>query len=489
VTAALSQWLPWIESLGWALVHFIWQGAAIGALYALLRRCLPRERCGARYALGLAALALLAACPVLTLVWLRPHADVVATAFMPQATAGVVDPPMSLFGIDMAGALPWLVLVWMLGALVMSGRAVWQWHVLDRVAERLAERNAGIDALLERLMPRFGFMRRVGVLVSAHIDTPTLIGWIKPVILLPASVALAFPRAQLELILAHELGHLRRCDHVLNLVQVVLETLLYYHPVVHWISRDVRNEREICCDALVLRVTRGAPRDYAHTLAALEELRLGSSRFALAATGGVLVERVRRIVGVPAPRLAVARPNAALWLVVAATVAMTGLIATRVPGDAAGDGAVAQMLSHLPRPDAWALASWSLKLPAPRVPELAVGEPRPLALVHIDRPAPARRAAVRVLPPLPPPGVAPAVAFDRTGVTPVTTESLPPPLHLALAEAANPAPASDDDGDAAAEARDNCLLRTGSRLCRVVIPESAANMTIIDGGGYARAVH
>src|SRR6185436_16440590 len=98
-------------------------------------------------------------------------------------------------------------------------------------------------------------------------------GWLRPGILLPAAVALGFPAAQIELILAHELGHVRRWDYVVNLVQVVIETVLFYHPVVHWISRELRHEREICCDEMVLRVTRGHPHVYARTLASLEELR------------------------------------------------------------------------------------------------------------------------------------------------------------------------------------------------------------------------
>jgi TonB family protein len=85
------------------------------------------------------------------------------------------------------------------------------------------------------------------------------------------------------------------------MAQALLETLFFYHPVVHWISRDVRNEREICCDALVLRRVASEPRDYARTLAALEELRQPPAQLALAASGGVLLERVRRIVGMPMP--------------------------------------------------------------------------------------------------------------------------------------------------------------------------------------------
>ncbi|HET9835054.1 MAG TPA: TonB family protein, partial [Rhodanobacteraceae bacterium] len=148
---------------------------------------------------------------------------------------------------------------------------------------------------LRGLARRFDLRRGVRVLISARVPTPTLVGWIRPVILLPLAVSSGFPVEQVELILAHELAHLRRFDHLANLFQVVLETLLFYHPVVHWISRDVRNERELCCDALALRVTGGNRREFATALVGLEEFREQHAGLTLAATGGVLLERIGQI--------------------------------------------------------------------------------------------------------------------------------------------------------------------------------------------------
>jgi bla regulator protein blaR1 len=146
---------------------------------------------------------------------------------------------------------------------------------------------------------RFGLFRPVRLLASANVATPMLIGWIKPVILLPLSMLSGFSPHQIELIIAHELGHVRRWDYLANLVQVVIETVLFYHPVVHWISRDVRNARENCCDDLVLSLAKGNPITYARALADLEELRhdLDVVAPALGAGGGILLARIRRIVG------------------------------------------------------------------------------------------------------------------------------------------------------------------------------------------------
>lgn len=323
---------PWIQALGWTLVHFLWQGVLVGVAFAAARALLPKANCRARYATGLAALAALALWPLATLIALRPQFDADVSAIelgvANVAQAGPAQASGLLAGLDQA--LPWLVLLWGAGVLAMAARTLHQWHELSQVARRWAHAQPELDALMQALTRRFGFVRRVRVLVSSRIDTPMLFGWIKPVVLLPAAVALGFPRHQIELILAHELGHLRRYDHLVNLAQALLETLLFYHPVVHWISREVRNERELCCDELVLQLTSGEPREYARTLASLEELRHVAGSLALAANGGELLERVRRIVGMPAPRLSVERRASGRWLLVAFALGTALLVVQRI---------------------------------------------------------------------------------------------------------------------------------------------------------------
>ena len=322
---------PWIHALGWTLVHFLWQGVLVGVAFAAMRALLPKAHCRARYAAGLAALAALALWPLATLIALRPpsDADGAIVQLGAMAATNAASAPVDLFA-DLDRALPWLVLLWGAGVLAMAARTLQQWHALNLVARRWAHAQADLDAMVLGLSRRFGFVRRVRVLVSTRIDTPMLVGWLKPVVLLPTAVVLGFPRHQIELILAHELGHLRRYDHLVNLAQAVLETLLFYHPVVHWISDEVRNERELCCDELVLELTSGEPREYARTLASLEELRHVAGSLALAANGGELLERVRRIIGMPAPRLSVERRASGRWLLVAFALGAALLLVQRI---------------------------------------------------------------------------------------------------------------------------------------------------------------
>ncbi len=334
MNASLTTWLPWVQALGWTLLHFIWQGLVVGIGFGAVRALLPKTHCHARYAAGLVALAALAAWPLATFIALQPQTSATALAIasplLSDAGAGAITDGTGVAALaPIDHLLPLLVFLWSAGVMLMAARALREWRALARVAREWAQSSAELDVLMTTLARRFGFLRRIRVLVSPRIDTPMLIGWLKPIVLLPTAVALGFPQKQLELILAHELGHLRRYDHLVNLAQALLETLLFYHPVVHWISREVRNERELCCDVLVLRLTRGEPREYARTLAALEELRQ-PSRLALAASGGVLIERVRRIVGMPAPRFGLDRSNPARWLLVASAFALAVTLSLRI---------------------------------------------------------------------------------------------------------------------------------------------------------------
>jgi TonB family protein len=198
--------------------------------------------------------------------------------------------------------LPWLVAVWFVGACAIGIRAFAQWRRLAWLVRNATIPLADCATVLTRLRARFGIRRPVRLFGSLGIDTPMLVGWLRPTILLPISMLSGFTPQQIELIIAHELGHVRRWDYLANLLQVVIETILFYHPVVHWISRDVREARESCCDDLVLALAEGSPVVYASALADLEELRLDTTVAApaLAASGGVLLTRIRRIVGAQA---------------------------------------------------------------------------------------------------------------------------------------------------------------------------------------------
>lgn len=298
---------PLIERLGWTLLHSLWQGALIVMVYALLRVLLRERSPESRYALALTTFVLLALAPVVTFVWIGDAASVAAGGV--AATAAVLGSELMVIGADamhatpadLAAALvPWLPIVvaaWCAGVLVSALRVVGAWRHLGALRRSaLPLGGPELERLVERLRHELGIDRAVRIARSTLVDTPTVIGWLEPLVLVPTSALAGLAPQQLAMILAHELAHIRRHDYLVNAVQTAIETLLFYHPAVHWVSARLRHEREECCDAIAVRFGGDAVA-YARALAELEELRGLNASLALAATGGELLERIERLLG------------------------------------------------------------------------------------------------------------------------------------------------------------------------------------------------
>lgn len=294
----LNAWLdtPLAYHLGWTLVHFLWQGALVGILYAALRQALSRSSPQSRYSMGLLALVVLVALPCLTFAYLS--AQPAASAAQAGAlVAAVQQAPLTWFRSVVRPYVPWTVPLWCAGVLVMTIKAFTGWRRVRALAH-----HAVIPAppvwreMLDRLTLAVGVHLRVELTLSAQVSVPCVIGWLRPIILLPPAALAGLTPMQLEMVLAHELAHIRRYDYLVNLLQTAVETLLFYHPVVRWISRDVRKERELCCDDAAVQAC-GDAWDYAHALADLAALRGSSLALAQGADGGELTLRVERLIG------------------------------------------------------------------------------------------------------------------------------------------------------------------------------------------------
>ena len=302
---------PWAQDLAWTLVHFIWQGAAIGLAAFLLLR-IARLSAAARYVIGIAALAIMLAAPVVTFVVLDSgQAPVVRVVRDPQvpdplgvrlaANAPTLQPrdsvtlpdPRTLPFSDLRTLTPSLIIVaWLAGVIALSVRLLGGWLVARRLVTRAVQPAAPeIRALARRLAGRLRLDRMVRLFESSAVAVPVTIGWLKPVVLLPAAALTGLSTAQIEALLAHELAHVRRYDYLVNLLQSAVETLLFYHPAVWWISRLVRTEREHCCDDIAIHVC-----DRVVYVTALSDLAaIGTPRVVMAASAGSLLCRVRRI--------------------------------------------------------------------------------------------------------------------------------------------------------------------------------------------------
>jgi beta-lactamase regulating signal transducer with metallopeptidase domain len=151
---------------------------------------------------------------------------------------------------------------------------------------------------LDQLLHRLRISRPVVLLQSALIKSPVVVGVLKPAVLVPIGMLAHLPADQVESILLHELGHIRRRDYLFNLVQHVVDTLFFFNPALIWISSLIRTERENCCDDIAIRETRSR-RQLIEALVSFHEYRQREGQLAMGFAGNnenQVVRRVKRIV-------------------------------------------------------------------------------------------------------------------------------------------------------------------------------------------------
>jgi beta-lactamase regulating signal transducer with metallopeptidase domain len=322
-----TSWLP--ESLqpaawavGWVLVHFVWQATVVAALVLVALSWSRRSSATVRHGVCCVGLAAMAALPVVTLL-LIGWGDVpeVSVPFLMTVRLG------DGLRVWVVSLVPWLSVAWMAGVVVMQLRLAWQ----IRCARRL--RHTGLCELPDRwqtavaqIARRVGLRHAVQAYESALAQVPMVVGWLRPVVLVPSSALTGLSPQQLRAVLAHELAHIRRRDALVNLLQGLIESLFFFHPAVWWLSNRLRVEREYCCDDVAV-ATCGDTLTYARALAALDTLRADVPRPALAATGGSLMDRLSRLLDVTPSRRRFGAGLAPLMLtlVLAAAVSAMGL--------------------------------------------------------------------------------------------------------------------------------------------------------------------
>ncbi len=346
--------------LGWTLLHFVWQGLAVAALLASLNVLLRHADPLVRYRLASATLVAMLLLPVGTLQALKASPGSAAADFSPSAlpalaggrsaslaTSSPVSRPTGpesspgTWKRRLEPLLPAFVGLWAAGVVLLSLRSLGGFALVQRLRRSsLAAPPPGVEAALGRLVERLRIAAPVRLYESALVRVPTVVGWLRPVILLPASALTGLSLPQLELVLAHELAHVRRLDYLVNLLQTVAETLLFYHPAVWWVSERMRIEREHCCDDLAVAAC-GNPLRYARTLADLGELCADTPALAMAASGGSLLERVSRLVAAP-PRLSAASRGLGVALTASSLGLLLGLGSQLVARPAPAMAAIAQ---------------------------------------------------------------------------------------------------------------------------------------------------
>lgn len=298
-----------------ALAHFLWEGAAIAVLLCMLLQVLRDAK--ARYNACAWALALMCISPVATLLWLAPH-----TLTLQETGGGILSTALPASGAPtlswFEANATWLFWLWLAGALMLLVRAtVAWWRARSLVTRDFDAMPEHVEIAARRLAVQLG-AKRVRFRASARVASALVFGWLKPIIVLPAAALGRLTEAEIEALLAHELAHVMRGDFLVNLLQTIAECVLFYHPLVWWVSARMREERELCCDDIAVAVCRDEVL-YSRALLRLEELRMEP---ALAATGGRLALRIRRLlVGCESDRMNLA-PGFALVLLLGVSVAL-----------------------------------------------------------------------------------------------------------------------------------------------------------------------
>lgn len=299
----------WMYIAGWALVHFVWQGAAIGSAAALVLRACRRCAASTRYLIACGAMVAMLMCVAATAASIEPpiaegttasgsihsrliaRRDVLLPVYAPQTS----DSPRLSNTQRIERLLPRIVAAWLIGVFVLLARVATGWWRVRRLHKAAsASVRSNWQAAANRIASRLRLTRMIPVVELPHIDVPLVVGCIRPIVVLPIAALSQLNAAQVEAILAHELAHVRRHDYLVNLLQTIAETLLFYHPAVWWVSARIRDDREHCCDDIAVAVC-GDPVEYATALTELEAWRSGQLSLAAAATGGSLLNRVRRI--------------------------------------------------------------------------------------------------------------------------------------------------------------------------------------------------
>lgn len=304
------------SALALSLLHSLWQAGVLALLAGSVLALLERRSAAIRHAVGMVFLLAMALAPLATFAWLigRPDAAVAAVAggWSASAPTGVLDVALST-PVSAPSWLPWL---WCAGVVVMLARLIGGWWIVRTLDHQAFEPLPAHWRLrAENLRRALGIRREVTIRLLQGVGLPcTARAW-RPVVWLPVSMLTRLDPDQIEALIAHELAHIRRLDWIWNGLQCAVEALLFFHPGMWWLSRRIRQERENACDDLAVAVC-GDAIVLAEALATLERHRIPAHALALAANGGALMHRVKRLLSTDQPtRLRWAVPVGVLGVV------------------------------------------------------------------------------------------------------------------------------------------------------------------------------
>ncbi|MEO5688790.1 MAG: M56 family metallopeptidase [Burkholderiaceae bacterium] len=297
------------SAAAFSLLHSLWELALLALFAAAHLASLRRASASARHAAGMGWLLAMAAAPAITFAFywhaLAPAVSTGAQWFgsVVHAQEAGIETSTLLASTWSGWVLACLAQVWLLGVALMVVRQFGGWRALRRIEHAPSvPLPAPWQQRFDVLRHAMGVSRSVSVRMAEHVVSPFTAHVLRPLVWLPLSLLTHLPREQIEALLAHELAHIRRLDWCWNTIQCAIESLLFHHPAMWWLSRRVREEREHACDDLAVAVC-GDPIVLAEALAGLQRqgVTRDAPRLALAAQGGFLMRRVRHLLSAPNP--------------------------------------------------------------------------------------------------------------------------------------------------------------------------------------------
>ena len=302
---------PFLYSLSLTLVHFVWQGLLVACILKSALFIIDKNKSILRYAVATLAMFSNAALALLTFFMVYPDTSsginsnlspIPLTSLVNELTQkSALLSYHELLPSILAHSLPYLSLLWLTTITILACKLLIEVRNVNNLP--LHSSVSPSSALLNRfneLAQQIKLTKTPKLLISLKAEVPMAIGWLKPVVLLPASMVTGLDSAQLEMLILHELAHIRRHDYLVNFLQTLIELLFFFHPSVHWIGKQMRNEREYCSDDIAVQHC-GDAIAYAHTLTDTASL-CAKNHFhtiptmAMAASGGDLKARVLRLV-------------------------------------------------------------------------------------------------------------------------------------------------------------------------------------------------
>jgi bla regulator protein blaR1 len=304
-----------IDAFGWTILHSLWQGLIIGILLFLFLYFYRNHNSEIRYNLSVFSLVMIFGLSVLTFIFffkdavqtgnVTKHGILIPDNYNGRImtwtnsdvfSTGIISLIQSITNA-ISGRFPFLITLWLIGVFLISAYMTGGIYMTHKI------RKSCLHIIPEELLKRFlnlistmNIRKKVNIHGSSLIRVPSVIGFIKPVILIPLCAVTQMSMDQLEAVIAHELAHIRRHDYLVNLFQSFMEALFFYHPIVWMIQKRIREERENCCDDMALSYSKEKI-TYIKALASIYEmptipgfpvLAIGSDKF-------YLLTRIKRI--------------------------------------------------------------------------------------------------------------------------------------------------------------------------------------------------